>query len=60
MVDGKCKEFVDKTIRLITKEVDHTFDAKIFAISLAVSNTFLAMHLFDDSGDGTVELLNNG
>jgi len=59
MVDGKCKESMDKTIRLITKEVDHTLDAKIFAILLGVSKTFLAMHLLDDSGNGTMELLNN-
>ncbi len=59
MVNGKCREFVDKTRRLIVKEVDHTLDVKIFAISLGVSKTLLAMHLFDDSGDGIVELLND-
>jgi hypothetical protein len=59
MVDGKCREFVDKTIRLIAKEVDHTLDAKISTILLSVSNTFLAMHLLDDNGHGTLELLNN-
>jgi hypothetical protein len=32
---------------------------KIFAISLGANKTFLAMHLFDDSGDGIVELLND-
>jgi hypothetical protein len=56
-VNGKCTEFVDKTTRLIAKEVDHTFDAKIFVISLNVNKTFLAKHLLDDNGNGKVELL---
>jgi len=58
MVNNKCREYVDKTRRLIIKEVDHTPNAKIYAISLSVSMTFLATHMFDDSGDGLVELLN--
>jgi hypothetical protein len=58
MANGKCKESVDKTRRLIAKEVNRTPNAKIFAILLGASKTFLATHLLDDSGDGTVELLN--
>ncbi len=58
MADGKCKESVDKIKRLIAKEVDCTFDVKIFMISMGVSKTFLAMHLLDDSGNGIMELLN--
>ncbi len=57
MADGKCKKFVNKTKRLITKEVNHMFDAKIFVISLSASKTFLVTHLFDDNGDGPMELL---
>jgi hypothetical protein len=49
---------MDETKRLITEEVDQTPNAKIFAILLGVNKTFLAMHLFDDNGDGTLELLN--
>jgi hypothetical protein len=33
-------------------------DEKISMILLGVIKTFLATHLLDDSGDGTVELLN--
>jgi hypothetical protein len=32
-------------------------DAKIFAILLSASKTFLVTHLFDDNGDGPMELL---
>ncbi len=56
MVDGKCKEFVDETRRLIIEEVNPTLDAQISMISLSVSKTFLATHLFDDSGDGLMDL----
>ncbi len=59
MADGKCREFVDETRRLIVKEVNHMLDAKGFAIFFGVSKTFLAMHLLDDSGNGTMELLND-
>jgi len=58
MVNGKCRESMDKTRRLITKEVNRTLDAKTFVILLRANKTFLATHLLDDSGDGTVELLN--
>jgi len=57
MVDGKCREFVNKTKRLITEEVNCMLDAKIFVISLSASKTFLATHLLDESGDDLVELL---
>ncbi len=57
MANGTCREFVDETIRLIAKEVNHTPNVKIYVISLGVSKT-LATHLLDDSGNGIVELLN--
>jgi hypothetical protein len=59
VVDGKCREFVDETKRLIVEQVNDTPDVKIFAISLGDSKTFLAMHLLDDNGDGIVDLLNS-
>jgi hypothetical protein len=59
MADGKCKESMDETKRLIVEEVNHMFDAKIYVISLGATKTFLPMHLLDDNGDGIVELLNN-
>jgi hypothetical protein len=39
VADGKCKEFMHETRRLIAEEVDHTYDAKIFAISLGPNKT---------------------
>jgi len=57
MVDDKCKEFVNETRRLIVHEVNRMFDAKISMISLNPSKTFLVTHLFDESGDGPVDLL---
>ncbi len=57
VADGKCKESMDETRRLIAKEVDHTLDMKISTISLSASKSFLARHVLDDSGDGMVELL---
>ncbi len=59
MVDGKCREYVNKISRLIIEEVNHTLDAKIHAILWGVNKTFLATHLLDDSGDGTTELMND-
>jgi hypothetical protein len=56
VIDGKCRESLDETRRLITKEVVYTPNAKTFAIPFNVSKTFLARHLFDDCTDGTVEL----
>jgi hypothetical protein len=57
MVDGKCREFVDEIKRLIAEGVNPTPDVKIFAISLNFSKTFLATHLFNDSGDSLMDLL---
>jgi hypothetical protein len=57
VADGKWREFVDKTRRLIVKEVNHMPDGNIFVNSLsATSKTLSASHLFNDSNDGMVEL----
>jgi hypothetical protein len=58
-VNGKSRESMDEIRRLIVKEVDHTVNAKISVILLGANETFLVMHLLDDSGYGIVELLNN-
>ncbi len=50
---------MDNIRRLIIEEVDHTPSAKIYAISVATSKTFLAKHLFNDYNNGIVELVNN-
>jgi hypothetical protein len=59
VANGKCKESVDKTKRLITKEVDHTPDMEISTILLCVNKTLLIRHVLDDSGDGTMEILDD-
>jgi hypothetical protein len=56
IVDGKCKEFVDETKRLIIKEVDHIPNAKIFMIYLSANKTFMVKDLLDDNGNDTMEL----
>ncbi len=58
VADGKYGESMDKIKRLITKEVDCPPNVKISMILLDVSKT-LATHLLDNSGDATMELLNN-
>ncbi len=57
---GKCWEFVEKTKRLITEEVDCMLDVKISSISFSASKTFLVSYLLDDYSDGTGQLLKGG
>jgi hypothetical protein len=60
VVDGKSMESMNETRRLIVEEVNLTPNAKIFAILLSVGKTFLVTHLFNENGDGLVELLKGG
>jgi hypothetical protein len=39
IANGKCREFLEETKRLIAKEVDCTPNKKMFAISLSASKT---------------------
>jgi hypothetical protein len=55
IVDGKCQKSIKETRRLITKEVDHTPNAKISSISFSASKTFLASYLLDDFSNYTVD-----
>ncbi len=57
VVDGKCRESMDETKRLIIEEVNRMPDVKISTISLNASKTFLAKHLLDDNGNGIMEFL---
>jgi hypothetical protein len=57
VMDGKCWEFVEETRRLNIEELDCRPNAKTFVISFNVSKTFLMNYLFNDSSNGTVELL---
>jgi hypothetical protein len=56
VINGKCWEFVEETRRLITKEVDHAHDAKIFVITLNANKTFLASYVLHNSSDDIMEL----
>ncbi len=56
VANGKCRESIKETKRLIMEEVDCMLNAKISLISLNAGKTFLASYLFDDSNDGIVEL----
>jgi hypothetical protein len=49
---------VDKTRRLIVKEVDRTLDAKIFVISMNANFALLAKHMFNDCSDDIMEHFN--
>jgi hypothetical protein len=57
IIDGKCKQSMDKTKMLIAKEVDRTPNEKIFMISPIVSKT-LVRYIFNDYSDGIVEVFN--
>jgi hypothetical protein len=56
VANGKCKESLEETRRLITKEVVCTPYAKMFVISLNASKTHLVGHLLDDYNNGKVKL----
>ncbi len=57
VANGKCKESLEETKRLIIKEVNYMLNAKIFTISSNANKIILARHLLDDCSDGKVELL---
>jgi hypothetical protein len=57
IADGKCKESLEETRKLIVEKVDRTTNTKMFVISLRASKTFLVKHMFDDCSDDKVELL---
>ncbi len=52
-----CKESLEEIKVLVEGQVFHTLDGKIFVISLNASKTFLAHHLFNENGEGHVEIL---
>jgi hypothetical protein len=56
VTNGKCRESIKETRRLIAKEVDCMLNANISLISLSVGKTFLVSYLFDDSNNGIMEL----
>ncbi len=54
--DGGCRETLYKTKKLVEEEANMTFDAKTFAIFLSTNKSFIAKHLFYDSGNDSLEL----
>ncbi len=57
IANGKYRESLEETRRLIVEEVNHMPDAKMSIISLNVSKTFLVKHMLDDCNNGKMELL---
>ncbi len=56
IIDDRCRNIVDERKKLIEEEVNQTPIAKIFAISLNTSKSFLAKHLFNDSDDNNYKV----
>jgi hypothetical protein len=55
-VDGKCREILEETRRLIVEEVVRMPYVEMSMISLSASKTFLVRHLLAECNDGKVEL----
>jgi hypothetical protein len=55
--EGMCKESLEEIKVLIEGQVSLTLYVEIFAISLNASKAFLAHHLFNENGEGLVEIL---
>jgi hypothetical protein len=49
VANGKCRESMDKTKRLIAKEINCMPNAKIFIILFGANKTLLATHIFHDN-----------
>jgi hypothetical protein len=47
---------VDESKKLIEEEVNRTFDAKTYAISLIANKSFFAKHLVNDNNDDRCEV----
>jgi hypothetical protein len=53
-VEGKCKEAMEN---MVAKEVLYMPNVTSSTIALAINNTFLFHHLFNEHGEGLMELL---
>jgi hypothetical protein len=54
---GMCREALEEIKVLVEGQVSCTPNAKIFAITLNASRAFLARHLFNENGEGPLEIL---
>jgi hypothetical protein len=57
IINGKCKELFKEMKNMVVKEILCTHDVTSSTISLVVSKIFLSHHLFNEDGQGVVELL---
>jgi hypothetical protein len=53
-VEGKCKEVMEN---MVAKEVSYMPNVTSSTIALAINNTFLFHHLFNEHGEAFMELL---
>lgn len=56
-VEGKCKEAMEAIKNMVAKEVSYMPNVTSSTIGLAINNTFLFHHLFNEHGEGPMELL---
>ncbi len=56
VVEGMCREYLEEIKVLVEGQVFHTLNTKIFTIALNASKAFLAHHLFNDNGEGRMEI----
>ncbi len=54
---GMCKEALEEIDVFVEGQVFHILDARIFAITSNASKAFLTHHLFNDNGEGPVQIL---
>jgi hypothetical protein len=57
IAEGMCKEALEEIKVLVEGQVSRTLDTKFSAITLNFSKAFLAHHLFNENGEGHVEIL---
>ncbi len=55
--NGTCKEGMEDFKVLVEKKVSHTFGGKFFVVVLVMIKTFLSYLLFNEDGNGPMELL---
>ncbi len=57
VAQGMCRESLEEIKVLVEGQVSRTLDANFFAIALNESKAFLAHHLFNENGEGPIEIL---
>ncbi len=57
IAQGMCRDALEEIKVLVKGQISCTDEAKIFTITLNVSKAFLAHHLFNEDGEGPMEIL---